>query len=331
MIMNFRDEDRLWGPQLHSRLLQSHTIVGFWGKKSDEVRVQPGQPSFLFVMGTGGKLLRCSGSHARLCEAWRERFGQQRGLNLFIEASWNRWRCSWAFCLLSAAPLDDDLFGAGTPDGKRVPRAAGGQNIEPAPATLHTIDQATSVAQFCEDPSDSKKDPQRAKNTVGDNGPEVPPSTEVERRPAEGQKFPRSRAIPANPATLHPSCLLDAVASSHALQSVCQDACCAELDGRSPGEHLPSRDCLFLVGDPPGFRSPKLLPCCHACSLNAPPFVGTLGFNIDRSPSADCLLGFSPCPTLAWSLPPGCAGTRMQVPSRSRSDPTVPVPVQMLS
>ena len=54
MIMNFRDEDRLWGPQLHSRLLQSHTIVGFWGKKSDDVRVQPGQPSFLFVMGTGG-------------------------------------------------------------------------------------------------------------------------------------------------------------------------------------------------------------------------------------------------------------------------------------
>ena len=401
MIMNFRDEDRLWGPQLHSRLLQSHTIFGFWGKKSDDVRVQPGQPSFLFVMGTGGKLLRCSSSHARLCEAWRELFGQQQGLNLFIEASWNRWRCSWAFCLLSAAASDDDSLGVGTHDGNRVPRApwrshfwqagrafglpcpvtrpdsqtsplrsaenfgsasafggptadcdettaggdeddkaAGGQNFEhfnqdgkingpdptvvdrvflgnslrshfrlsgqldtgggqayfPMPATLNTFDQATRVAQFCEDPSDSKQDPHRAQNTVGDSGPEVPPSTKVERRPAEGQKFPRSRAIPANPVILHPSCILDAPDSPHVLQSVCQDACCAELDGRSSGNHPSSGACQFPVEAALGFKSPMLPPSRLACSLSAPPSVGTLGFSPDSFFCGDCLFGFSPVP-----------------------------------
>ena len=46
---------------------------------------------------------------------------------------------------------------------------------------------------------DCQEDPRRAKNSAKNNGQHVPPSTPVERRPADGLKFPRSRASKANP------------------------------------------------------------------------------------------------------------------------------------
>ena len=79
------------------------------------------------------------------------------------------------------------------------PGEGGSQLYIPDPALPQTTDQARRAGSLSEDPRDSKEDPQRAKNIDDGNGRQVPPSTEVEIRPAEGQKFPRSRAFEANP------------------------------------------------------------------------------------------------------------------------------------
>ncbi|CAE7488209.1 unnamed protein product [Symbiodinium sp. CCMP2592] len=102
MLMNFGEDDRLGVPQPCSREMQSRTLVGLWGEDPDDSWVHPLKSSFLFVVGTGGKLLPCSNLFAGLCEAWSKRFKNFKSLNLVIEATWNQWRCSWAFCLVHA-------------------------------------------------------------------------------------------------------------------------------------------------------------------------------------------------------------------------------------
>ena len=79
---------------------------------------------------------------------------------------------------------------------------------------------------------DCQKDPRRAKNSANNNGQHVPPSTPVERRPAEGLKFPRSRAGKANPEPPPPSLQQASPGNSLASQRASHGVSCRTVGGQ---------------------------------------------------------------------------------------------------
>ena len=84
---------------------------------------------------------------------------------------------------------------------------------------------------------DCQKDPRRAKNSANNNGQHVPPSTPVERRPAEGLKFPRSRAGKANPEPPPPSLQQASPGSSLASQRASHGVSSRTVGGQLKGTY----------------------------------------------------------------------------------------------